>query len=772
MLKILRAIVITIVSLTSPFIPSAFSQFIDNFSDGDFTANPIWKGSDSSFITSARFLKLLAPEENGIAFLATESKAISNASWEFTCNLDFNPSNTNYSRIYLVSDQPDLTSALNGYFVMIGGTSDEISLFRQTGTVQSKIIDGEDSRLDSSTVVVKVKVTRDAEGHWELFSDVDVTGLYALEGAVADEIHLASQYFGVYCAYTSTRSDKFSFDDFVVTGDPFVDNTIKANYKDVIITEIFADPSPVVELPEVEYLEIFNRSPNELNITNWTISDGNTTAKLQTGILLPGEHLLIVPSSATDVFSSLNPMVVAGFPSLNNTSDNIIMKSAEEVTIDSIQYTDSWYKDSIKKEGGWSLELIDPNNPCGEEENWTASEDESGGTPARQNSVFANKPDVTGPSLTNVIALSPTTLKLDFHEKLAEEDVALSSIALQPFIDIAMIQFTDETLRSLTVTLNGSLREGELYHLTVSGIRDCNLNLINDGHNVLPFALSETADSLDIIINEILFNPLPTGVDFIELYNTSAKFINLKNWRLANIEDGILINFKNLIDRDFLMFPGSYLVITSAPDVVIGQYRKSVPGNFILAELPPLPDDEGSIVLSRSDGTMIDLFRYSEDFHSALIKDDEGVSLERVSFRRDTNDPQNWLSASSTVGYATPGYMNSSAQPENSVMDESLKVEPEIFQPIYGTPAFTQIHYRFEQGGNIVNAKIFDRQGRLIKVLANNEVLGTEGFYRWDGDTDEGDKARIGYYFVWFEVLDLSGQVKTYRERIVIAAQF
>jgi hypothetical protein len=772
MMKILRATVITIVSLTGPFIQSAFSQFTDSFTDGDFTSDPKWTGLDLKFIASSGVLQLLAPEETGIAFLATESKAISNASWEFTCNLDFNPSSANYARIYLVSDQSEMTSALNGYFVMIGGTTDEISLFRQTGTTQSKIIDGADGRLDRTSVGVRIKVTRDDKGHWELFSDVDLTGSYILEDSVVDETHMLSHYFGVYCAYTSTRSDKFSFDEFVVTGDPVVDNSVKANYKDVIITEIFADPSPRIELPEVEFLEIFNRSLSELNVGNWTISDGTSTAKIQNRILLPGEYLLIVPSSSTDLFSTLTTIGVTSFPSLNNGSDKIILKSAEDITIDSVQYTDSWYKDSMKKEGGWSLELIDPNNPCGEEGNWIASEDESGGTPARQNSVHTNKPDVTGPSLTSVVALSPTTLKLEFDEKLAQEAVTLSSIVLQPSLDVAMIQFTDATLRSLTVTLSGALSPGEPYEITVNGIRDCNLNWMDENDKGLIFALPEIADSLDIIINEILFNPLPTGVDFIELYNTSAKFINLKDWRTASIDEGAVTNVKNLVDRDFLMGPGSYIVFTSDPDVVIGQYPKSVTSNFVIAELPSLPDDEGSIVLLGSDGTIIDLFRYTEDFHSSLIKDEEGVSLERVSFSADTNDQENWLSASSTAGYATPGYMNSNSRSASSTVIKALKVEPEIFQPIYGSPAFTQIHYQFEQGGNIVNAKIFDRQGRLIKVLANNEILGTEGFYRWDGDTDEGSKARIGYYFVWFEVFDLSGQIKTYRERIVIAAQF
>src|SRR5690606_34591948 len=117
----------------------------------------------------------------GTAYLSIPSEAIENATWEFFVKLTFNPSSTNYTRIFLTSDQQNLSGILNGYFVMIGGTADEVSLYRQSGSVTTKIIDGKDGRTDTALVMLKLKVTRSETGDWQLFSDAAITGSYELE---------------------------------------------------------------------------------------------------------------------------------------------------------------------------------------------------------------------------------------------------------------------------------------------------------------------------------------------------------------------------------------------------------------------------------------------------------------------------------------------------------------------------------------------------------------------------------------------------------------
>ncbi|MDC0204518.1 hypothetical protein OAJ65_01850 [Flavobacteriales bacterium] len=193
-------------------------QFTDNFSDGDFTNNPNWMGNVGSFEVDTNYKLHLNDSIANISSLVTQSQAIINGEWIFDVKLDFSPSTSNYARVYLVSDMIDLSGGLNGMYVKIGGQTgsiDDISLYTQSGTNHNEIIDGVDG-LVTNNPDISVKVTRDAIGNWELF--LDTNGVFFTQGTAFDNSMTSSDYFGIYCKYTITRSDKFWFDNFSVSG--------------------------------------------------------------------------------------------------------------------------------------------------------------------------------------------------------------------------------------------------------------------------------------------------------------------------------------------------------------------------------------------------------------------------------------------------------------------------------------------------------------------------------------------------------------------------
>lgn len=573
----------------------------------------------------------------------------------------------------------------------------------------------------------------------------------------------------MYCLYTSSRSTSFYFDDFVVTGEAFIP-PIPSQQKDVILTEIYANPSSSNGLPNAEFIEIFNRTDQSINLNGWIFSDMNSGVTLS-GQIDPGEYVILSTSTSQSEFESFGKVIgVSGFPTLNNAGDQLMLKDNHGFSIDSVNYSDDWYRDSEKRSGGWSLELIDPANPCGEGNNWTASESLVGGTPGEQNSVLANKPDLTAPVLVMVFPRDPTTLILTFNEKLHREIPAMPGFQLMPSVEITAVEFGNSALTQLVLELGSALQNSIQYSLYVSGIRDCTGNVMEPIEHL--FGLPEEPDELDVVINEILFNPRPTGIDFVEIYNPTNKYFNLKNWRFGNLENDQPIHLNVISDKDLMLAPKEYKVVTADIETIISHYPNAVRHTLFSSQLPVLPDDEGSIVLLDSMNRIIDWFAYTDDLHSIFVKDDEGVSLERIAFDKPTRNPDNWKSASSVSGFATPGFLNSNSHSHPLMASGQVTMYPEIFIPITGRPDFTEIRYQFSTGGLVANVKIVNSQGVLIKQIANNAILGTEGFFRWDGDQESGSKARVGYYVVWFQLFSDDGAVQIFRKRVIIATQF
>ena len=146
--------------------------------------------------------------------------------------------------------------------------------------------------------------------------------------------------------------------------------------------------------------------------------------------------------------------------------------------------------------------------------------------------------------------------------------------------------------------------------------------------------------------------------------------------------------------------------------------------------------------------------------------------MERIGYDVPSNESESWQSAASSVGYATPGLTNS--QYIGQVQTEvAIEIEPKVFFPDNtGFHDFTTISY--EQGlvGSLSNISVFTSDGQPIKTLASNELLSSRGFFTWDGTTDTGNRANVGYYVVWFEVFDSNGHKQVFKETVVLGTRF
>lgn len=536
-------------------------------------------------------------------------------------------------------------------------------------------------------------------------------------------------------------------------------------FNEIIITELMADPEPPRGLPVAEYLELYNPTEDLISMESVVLSDRTSSTVLPAFNMAPGAYIILTPTSSKPEFEQYGDVIgVSNWPSLNNTGDRMKLMYGAELVF-SVTYQDSWYNSDEAKEGGVSLEMIDTTNPCGEAGNWTASEASLGGTPGQVNSVNQPNPDNMGPVLTQAVAANTDSAVLTFNEQLLG-NMALWAFEINPGIGITGAQLSEDR-KQIALTLSDNLQPNQPYTVEVAGVSDCLGNLISQ-NNQLTFVLPEAAATGDILINEVLFNPRSGGVDFVEVYNVSEKYINFKAWFTSN--DPQNQDLVHLADDDHIIAPNDLAVFTSSPEILRGQYPQGNYDKVFATALPSMPNEEGRIAFISPDGQEIDAFDYTEDMHSDLLNDVDGVSLERVSLTAPTGMPSNWQSASSLAGFATPGRPNSQARLPGEAVS-TINVEPKVFIP--GTVnSFTTISYQDEQAGSFATVIIYDVEGRAVKRLAQNELLATNGIFTWDGTDENGAKARTGIYLIYFELYNAAGEVKIIKETVVLGASF
>ncbi|WP_247235239.1 lamin tail domain-containing protein [Telluribacter sp. SYSU D00476] len=540
--------------------------------------------------------------------------------------------------------------------------------------------------------------------------------------------------------------------------------TYGQSYNSVVITEIMADPTPVVGLPDAEYIELYNRSQQPVSLRGWRLVMGNRSAVFPDSLLAPGQYAIVCGRPSLPLLSTFGKVIVLSSVTLPNEGATLALRDARGQLVFAVTYSLNWWPQD-RRQGGYAIEMVDTDNPCGELDNWRVSTSPRGGTPATANSVRAANPDLRAPAIERVDVATANQMTVQFSERL--DSLSTTNAAAFALSGRQIIGRTLETpsFRRVTLTLDAPLQERQSYELKVRNIADCAGNLLREEKWTL--GLPTRADSGDVVLSEILFNPRTGGVDFVEVYNRTSSYFNLKDWALGNVRAGGPANLRILATDDLLLGPNEYLAFTTDPAVVQDQYPSDKPRRILrVPSLPSFPNVEGGVVLLDQGGRLFDRFDYHENYHSPLLLSREGVSLERMYFDQPANTPSNWHSAASTVGYATPGYANSQGIPE---VADGFVVEPEAFTPDDdGMDDYASIRYTLSAAGQVATIRIFDTSGRLIKNLVQNQLIGTTGDVRWDGTDERGEAVRMGYYLLLIDTFDTRGNTQQYKKRVVV----
>ena len=839
------------------------AQFSDDFSDGDFTANPTWSGTNAVYTINGSQQLQLNNTVAATSYLSTTHNLsdLNDREWHLWTRQSFAPSGSNFGRIYLTSSSADLTTNPDGFYLLLGeaGSNDAIRLFKCSGGTHTELLAGPLGQIAAS-FAVGIRVVRNASGDWSLGIDASGGTNYISAGSVNDPQNLLGTHFGVYNVYTLSNASGFYYDDIYV-GDEILDLTPPvltsatatstttvdvqfneaveqssaenlANYSimpslgiisatrdagnfsivhltlaspltngqvhtlttnniadlsanvsgsqntdfaylvaeipvkgDVIINEFMCDPDPSVGLPTVEFVEVFNKSSKIFDLTSWKLKDASASSgTIQGGWLLPGEYRVLTATANVDSFAVAE--AVSSFPSLNNSDDAIVLKYIDGTIIDSINYTDDWYKDDNKVGGGYTIERINPNDPCTDISDWQASNAVNGGTPGALNSVYNATPDTQAPSLSQIVTVGPNFIEVYYNEGMDSSSLQNATITIQSGLNVQN-HFVLESYPSYsTIQFVENMQASTVYTIEMLNVADCWLNTTDLSGQ---FALPDVPQPGELIVNEILFDPITGGSDYLELYNNSNKLFDLKDLVFANFANDSIANHKINVEH-FMLYPNEYAVFTEDSVQLKQTYPNHGIGRYIEMDIPSWNNDSGTVYLLFG-GQILDKVSYEDDWHFKLLDSKDGKALERIDPNAPSDSKNNWHTAAEQIGFGTPGLANSQYYPAEvsgtfSYTSETISPDNDGFEDVL------QINYQMESPGNLGTFRIFDDRGRPIVDVFASELLGIEGTFKWDGTRSDGTKASIGTYIGVFEAFDINGGVVfTAKKAFVVAGK-
>lgn len=755
------------------------AQLQENFQDGLFYGQPgrqvNWEGDCSEFrVNEELMLQLNSTVDRSPVQLRIPSTLTRNTSWEFYVRIDFTPSASNYAEIYLISDAEDLCGALNGLFIRIGYSDQNICLMQaQVGKNNKTLIRGDPDRLDADFIGLHVKATLDSSGRFRLYAKLNEEEEWIEEGSCQLETIPSGQCFGMVCFFTTTRSQLFYFDDFSIkkfdeNEEPIIDPNPEqddAVYGDLLFSEIMSHPKE----GDPEYIELYNGSKRTIDLQDYLFFYGDKSYALPVHTILPDSYFVLTKRGNANTFPPGTQVYeVNSFPTLANTGKLLMIQTQFGGLISWFEYSDTLYQEEGKEKGGWSLECKDLNNRSNLADNWSASTHATGGTPGKINAIACNHPDIDPISIDAIRPIGDQGIQIVFSKPM-QPDLLLDSTSYalaDDYYRITDIQSNYPQCTEVRIRLEPYPENGTWTDLYLPGVKDLSDYSFEEDF-FIRLGSDQEAVSHDIAINELLFNPETDNKEYVEIINRSDKILDLRFLSITSRKpsDGSFNKTYPLSALPCAWHPGEYAVITPSRELVCRLFNCSE--NALWTEtddMPSLTNTAGCVViLNNLTNEVIDEFYYNESMHAPSINNPKGVALERISLDVSTNDPSNWTSASFQSGYGTPGAVNSQEDKDRSIDSNRITLDyPDAMNEYY------RINYLLDQPGYNCRAIIFDSMGRIVRHLINNVQLGTEGSISWNGKSESNHSFPTGVYIIYIEIFDIKGRVESFKIPVLL----
>lgn len=380
------------------------------------------------------------------------------------------------------------------------------------------------------------------------------------------------------------------------------------------------------------------------------------------------------------------------------------------------------------------------------------------------NIIIDNDP----PQVSNAFVKGANLIEIQYNEPVTSSAEQISNYNLNFNNGIPLLVTVVNS--GYELLFNNPFLSNDTLVLDINNVQDLMGNTLN---TTIEIMVPDTASFGDLLFNELLFDPFAGGSDYVEFYNTSNSSIDLYHYFIADYDgtDGEIGNYKQ-INKHYIISPSDVVCFTEDTSSTISDFFTHDLSKIIQIDLPSFPNDSATIYLLTPDTIVVDKFSYFDDMHYELINDTEGISLEKIISNGSSSDFSNWTSAAETVGWGTPGVVNSQRY-NQLVSSNQFEVQTEVFSPDNdGYEDVAIFSYKLTDANMVGNANIYDKTGRLIKRVLTNELLGTEGQFVWDGTNLNNQKAVIGIYLVHFEAFGENGSIITHKKSITLKTRF
>lgn len=538
----------------------------------------------------------------------------------------------------------------------------------------------------------------------------------------------------------------------------------ECSFSQVVINELMVSPRS----GEPEWIELYNPSQSAIIIEKAKLKDLSGTKEIGDIFIETNDYLVVCSDTiALKTFYNLPStakLLQKTIPSLNNTTDAILLLDSNSQIIDSIYYDFKWGA------APYSLERFDFAVPAQSNSNWKKCILNSFATPNAENSIAKRYFDVSisqvisgNDSIKIIIANIGRSKSNPFTFTVIAKQRLFGSKSKAFDFNIPTIQVGDSNQVIIPKTEIAKLFNGSI-NLTAICLLENDQNRLNDTANFFDFI---SAPESNIRINEIMYDPETDFCEFIELFNPSQDTValyGLQYYENASAKTGNAL--LSLIDTIHIIAPNDYFVIASDSSILKRDIDTSKV--FITNKNLELNSSDGDLILLKdANGITLDSLVYASDWHSKFSENNKNKSLEKLNPYLESKLKSSWTTSTDLLG-STPTKENSSLVPDK---DNTISIDPNPFIVPKAKDGVCKISLKSSFAQAKITAQILDLNAAVRRTITLAELVGKEINLLWDGTNDKGDSLDDGAYIFYYEILNLENGEETSGKVLIVISQ-